>query len=111
MPQNLQQLVLLGTQSACLIPLLTTLQSYLRALLMLSRNTAAIYQAIILGFLVTTVIVWAGIDRGIHGVLAAGLGLTIGQIIELGFLYFIYRRQDAALRLHWQSAVALASGG
>ena len=107
-PQNLHQLVLLGTQSACLIPLLTTLQSYLRALLMLSRKTAPIYQAIILGFLVTTVIVWGGIDRGIHGVLAAGLGLTIGHIIELGFLYFIYRRQDAALRLHWQSAVALA---
>ncbi len=109
-PQNLHQLVLLGTQSACLIPLLTTLQSYLRALLMLSRKTAAIYQAIILGFVITTVIVWGGIDRGMHGVLAAGLGLTIGHIIELGFLYFIYRRQNAALRLHWQSAVALAGG-
>lgn len=107
-PQNLHQLVLLGTQSACLIPLLTTLQSYLRALLMLSRNTATIYQAIILGFLVTTLIVWGGIDLGMHGVLAAGLGLTIGQIIELGFLYFAYRRQDAALRLHWQSAMAPA---
>lgn len=109
-PGNLHQLILLGTQSACLIPLLTTLQSYLRALLMLSRNTAAIYQAIILGFVVTTVIVWAGIDRGMHGVLAAGLGLTIGHIIELGFLYLAYRRQDAALRLHWQSTVALAAG-
>jgi len=109
-PSNLHGLVLLGTQSACLIPLLTTLQSYLRALLMLSRKTAAIYQAIILGFLVTTVIVWGGIDLGMHGVLAASLGLTIGLIIELGFLYFVYRRQDAALRLHWQSAVALAGG-
>ena len=109
-PGNLHQLILLGTQSACLIPLLTTLQSYLRALLMLSRNTAAIYQAIVLGFVVTTVIVWGGIDRGMHGVLAAGLGLTIGHIIELGFLYLAYRRQDAALRLHWQSTVALAGG-
>ena len=50
-PQNLRHLVLLGTQSACLIPLFTTLQSYLRALLMLSRKTATIYQAMMLGFL------------------------------------------------------------
>ncbi len=109
-PQHLHALVLLGTQSACLIPLLTTLQSYLRALLMLSRNTAAIYQAIILGFVLTTAIVWVGIDSGMHGVLAASLGLTIGQIIELGFLYFVYRRHNAALKLHWQASIALAGG-
>ncbi len=109
-PQNLHHLVLLGAQSACLIPLLTTLQSYLRALLMLSRKTAIIYQAITLGFVATTAIVWGGIGQGMHGVLAAGLGLTIGQVIELGFLYFAYRRQDAALRLHWQSNMAPAGG-
>lgn len=110
-PPNLHALVLLGSQSACLIPLLTTLQSYLRALLMLSRKTATIYQAIVLGFLATTIIIWLGIDRGLHGVLAASLGLTIGQIIELAFLYWVYRRQRAALRRHWQSTLALASGG
>ena len=109
-PQNLHHLVLLGTQSACLIPLFTTLQSYLRALLMLSRKTATIYQAMMLGFFVTTAIVWGGIDQGMHGVLAAGLGLTIGQVIELGFLYFAYRRQNAALRLHWQSNMVPAGG-
>ena len=109
-PRHLHHLVLLGTQAAFLVPLLTTLQSYLRALLMLSRKTATIYQAIILGFVVTTIIVWGGIDLGMHGVLAAALGLTIGQIIELAFLYIAYRRQNDALRLHWQSMMVPAVG-
>ena len=105
-PENLRDLVWMGAQAACLLPLLTTLQSYFRALLMLSDRTAAIYQAIVLGFCLTTLIVWGGIGAGLHGILAASLGLTIGQLFELSLLYLSYRRGQAALRLHWQSALS-----
>jgi len=102
-PENLRDLVLLGTQSAIALPLLTTLQSYIRALLMLTERTAVIYQAMIVGFIVTTVVVWSSISFGIHGILAASIGLTIGQIIELGLLFMAYQRQDEAISKYWQS--------
>ncbi len=105
-PPELQSLVILGAQTAFLLPLLTTLHSYFRALLMLSNRTAAIYQAITLGFVLTAIIVWGGIALGLHGILAASLGLTLGQSFELAYLYLSYRRGKAALRLHWQSAIA-----
>lgn len=102
-PQNLHALILLGTQSAIFIPLLTTLQSYLRALLMLTDRTSPIYQAMIIGFIVTLVTVWGGISFGIHGILAASLGLTFGQIIELSLLFWAYQRQNNPLQSYWQS--------
>lgn len=103
---DLHGLVIAGAQAAFLLPLLTTLHSYFRALLMLSNRTAAIYQAIALGFTVTAVIVWIGIALGLHGILAASLGLTLGQAFELLYLYVSYRRGKADLRLHWRNAVA-----
>lgn len=103
---NLRDLVISGVQAACLLPLLTTLHSYFRALLMLSNRTAAIYQAIALGFALTAAIVWGGIALGMHGILAASLGLTLGHGCELAYLAFSYQRGKAALRLHWQSALA-----
>lgn len=109
-PAHLQDLVLIGAQAGILLPLLTTLQSYLRALLMLSHRTGAIYQAIVIGFVLTTVTVWGGISLGLHGILAASLGLTVGMAIELAYLYAAYRRGHAALRLHWRSAVAPSMG-
>jgi len=102
-PENLHDLVLLGTQAGIMIPLLTTLQSYLRALLMLTDKTSPIYQAMILGFVVTIVTVWGGISLGLHGILTASLGLTFGQIVELAFLYFVYQRQTNPLAQYWQS--------
>ncbi len=105
-PGGLRDLVIVGAQAACLLPLLTTLHSYLRALLMLSDRTAAIYQAIVLGFMVTTGIVWGGIGLGLHGILAASLGLTIGQLLELLLLALAYRRGKTRLRLHWRAALA-----
>ncbi len=109
-PRHLQGLVLLGAQAGILLPLLTTLQSYLRALLMLSRRTGAIYAAIVIGFALTAATIWGGIGLGLHGILAASLGLTIGMTVELLYLYFSYRRGRAALRLHWQSTVAPSLG-
>jgi hypothetical protein len=47
---------------------------------------------------------------GLHGILAASLGLTIRLTVELGYLYISYRRGHAALCLHWQSAVAPSLG-
>ncbi|MYD10172.1 MAG: hypothetical protein F4X02_09025 [Chloroflexi bacterium] len=107
-PEALRELVELGAQAAILVPLLTTLQSYFRALLMLSQRTATIYQAISLGFVTTALTVWGGIALDMPGIMAAALGLTLGQLLELGILYFAYRRRKADLRLHWQSAVAAA---
>jgi len=105
-PAHLHDLVLVGAQAGILLPLLTTLQSYLRALLMLSHRTGAIYQAIVIGFVLTATTVWGGIGLGLHGILAASLGLTIGMTVELAYLYLSYRRGQTALRLHWQSIVA-----
>ena len=104
--ESLHGLVILGAQTAFLLPLLTTLHSYFRALLMLSNRTAAIYQAISLGFALTAAIVWGGVALGLHGIVAASLGLTLGQAFELAYLALSYRRGKAALRLHWQSAMA-----
>ena len=106
--ESLQGLIIAGTQTAVLLPLLTTLHNYFRALLMLSNRTAAIYQAIALGFIITALVVWAGIGMGLHGILAASLALTVGQVFELAYLYFAYRRVKQALLLHWRSAVAAA---
>ena len=105
-PENLRELVLIGAQAGCMLPLLTTLHSYFRALLMLSNKTAAIYQAIVLGFIVTAIIVWGGIASGMNGIVAAALGLTVGQTVELAYLYLSYRRGHAALQLHWRSMIA-----
>ncbi len=109
-PAHLHELALIGAQAGILLPLLTTLQSYLRALLMLSHRTGAIYRAIVGGFLLTAAAVWGGIGLGWHGILAASLGLTIGMTGELAYLYLSYRRGHAALRLHWQSSVAPSPG-
>jgi progressive ankylosis protein len=102
-PENLRGLVLLGTQSAIALPLLTTLQSYFRALLILSEKTSVIYQAMIIGFVITIAIVWGAISYGIHGILAASIGLTIGQIVELLFLLIAYQKQNTAIINYWQS--------
>ena len=107
-PENLRALVELGARAAFLVPLLTTLQSYLRALLMLSQRTATIYQAISLGFVTTALTVWGGIALGMPGILAAAVGLTLGQLSELCMLYLSYRRRKGDLRLYWQSAMAAA---
>lgn len=107
-PTTLRELVEMGARAAILVPLLTTVQSYFRALLMLSQRTATIYQAICLGFATTALTVWGGIALGMPGIFAAAVGLTLGQLIELGILYFAYRRRKTDLRQHWQSAVAAA---
>ncbi len=86
--------------------LLFTLHSYFRALLMLSYRTSAIYQAIVLGFVLTALVVWGGIGMGMEGILAASLGLTLGHLVELVYLYSAYRRGHDALQLNWQSVVA-----
>ncbi len=102
-PENLRELVIVGSQAGILIPLLTTLQSYMRALLMLTDKTSPIYQAMIVGFVITIIVVWGGISLGLHGILAASLGLTVGQIVELLLLYVSYQRQNNPLTTYWQS--------
>ena len=109
-PENLRELILVGAQAAIMLPLLTTLQSYLRALLIISNKTVTIYQAITLGFAVTTTFLFAAIEAGVHGILAASLSITIGQLVELAFLYLSYRKGHTALRLHWRTFAATSVG-
>ena len=106
-PENLRGLVLLGVQSAVALPLLTTLQSYFRAILMLAEKTSVIYQAMIVGFIVTTATVWGAISWGLHGILAASLGLTFGQIIELLFLLVTYQKKNVSMVQYWQSIASV----
>ena len=105
-PARLHGYIIIGVQIGALLPLLTTLHSYFRALLMLAYRTAAIYQAIALGFVLTALVVWGGIAAGVDGIAAAALGLTLGHLVELAYLYLSCRRGQSALQLHWQSAVA-----
>ena len=102
-PDNLRELVLVGTQVGIAIPLFTTWQSYFRALLMLTEETSVIYKAMIVGFIVTTVFLWLAISFGVHGIIAATLGLTFGQLVELLLLYFAYQKQSQSMDHHWQT--------
>jgi progressive ankylosis protein len=108
-PETLRGLVLLGVQSSIALPLLTTFQSYVRALLMLIGKTSIIYQAMIIGFIITITIVWGAISMGVHGIMAASIGLTIGQIVELLFLAIAYQKHTTAMTTYWQS-IATPSG-
>ena len=105
-PAHLHASIILGVQIGALLPFLTTLHSYFRALLMLVYRTAAIYQAIALGFALTALVVWGGIAAGMDGIAAAALALTLGHLVELAYLYMSYRRGHSALRTHWRTAVA-----
>lgn len=109
-PENLRALVLLGTQAAVALPFLTTLQSYFRALHMLTDHTNVIYQSMIVGFIVTTIVVFGGISLNFHGILAASIGLTIGQVIELLLLYVAYQKQGTAMNEYWQSIASPSVG-
>lgn len=85
-PEALLEPVALGTRAGVLLPLLTTLQSYLRARLMLAETTGAIYQAMLLSFVATAASVRLGVALGLPGLLAAALALTLGSLLEAAYL-------------------------
>jgi hypothetical protein len=75
-----------GVQAALLIPGLTTLQSWLRALLMKGEATKSIYQAMGLNLIVTAVALVAGVTLNAPGIQMAALALTVALVFELVFL-------------------------
>ena len=77
---------------------------------MLTEKTSVIYQAMAIGFIITIAIVWGAISVEVHGILAASIGLTIGQIIELLFLVVAYQKQSNPLTHYWQSIVVPSIG-
>lgn len=75
-----------GLKLALLIPGLTALQSWLRALLMKGEATASIYQAMGLNLAITAVMVALGVALELPGIQMAAVALTVAMLVELAFL-------------------------
>jgi hypothetical protein len=75
-----------GLQSALLLPGLTALQSWLRALLMKREATSGIYQAMGLNLIVTAVTLALGVALEVPGIQVAAAALTVAMLVELVFL-------------------------
>ncbi|MEL6405407.1 MAG: hypothetical protein AAFV98_17140 [Chloroflexota bacterium] len=93
-PANLIPVVINGTIFAAFLPLFSTLQSYLRALLMKADNTNPIYQAMTIGFLTTIACLFFGIWLGLPAIPVAICSLTFGVGLELGYLWRALLRVD-----------------
>ena len=85
--ERLIPLIVTGSLFAVFVPLLSTLQSYLRALLMGKDDTNPIYQAMIIGFVITIVVLFGGIYLGFDAIPVAITALTIGVATELLYLW------------------------
>lgn len=108
-PAHLQGLVVTGVQFVVLVPLLTTLQSYLRALLMLADSTSPIYQAMSFSLLLTAGILFLGIRAGDMPALAvAGIALSVGAVGETLYLWWAQRHHQEGLQHFWQQEAAPA---
>src|SRR5690606_16117672 len=86
-PERLIPLIALGTMFALFMPLLSTLQSYLRALLMNTDDTNPIYHAMTIGFVITIIALFGGIWLGFAAIPVAMSALTLGVAIELIYLW------------------------
>lgn len=75
-----------GLQVALLLPGLTALQSWLRALLMKGEATSSIYQAMGVNLLVTAVALQLGAVLEAPGVQMAAVALSVAMVVELAFL-------------------------
>ncbi len=104
-PESIRSLVVLGTRVGFLIPLFTALQSYLRAVLMLTDTTNPIYQGMFLSLILTAGVMWTGLEMEVSGIFIASFALTIGTLAELIFLWVVSGKQSEKLQLRWQTAV------
>lgn len=101
-PTDIRPLVVEGTRTACLLPVLTTLQNYLRAMLMRTDTTAPIYQAMAAGLVVTAATIWLGLHIGLSGLMTASFALTVGMMVEMGLLWVRYNANKFKLQAIWQ---------
>jgi hypothetical protein len=83
---ELADFIIPGLQAALLLPGLTALQSWLRALLMKGEATTSIYQAMGLNLVITAVVLALGVALGAPGIQVAALALTAAMLAELVFL-------------------------
>jgi hypothetical protein len=81
--EELAAFVTPGLQTALLIPGLTALQSWLRALLMKGEATTPIYQAMALNLAATVIVVIVGIVLDAPGIQMASVAMTIAMVFEL----------------------------
>jgi hypothetical protein len=86
-----------GVRAALLIPGLTTLQSWLRALLMKGEDTTSIYQAMGINLFVTAVTLVAGVALNAPGIQMAAVALTVAMLAELILLG--WRTKPVVVRL------------
>ncbi len=105
-PTGIRSLVVLGAQVGFLIPLVTALQSYLRAVLMLADTTNPIYQGMFLSLILTGVIMWGGLAMNLDAIFMASFALTIGTLVELIFLWLAAAKNNEKLVQRWQLSIA-----
>jgi hypothetical protein len=75
-----------------LLPGLTALQSWLRALLIKGESTTSIYQAMALNLVITALALTLGVILRAPGVQMGAIALTIAMLIESLFLASRTRR-------------------
>ena len=66
-PPEIRPFIVTGARLSCLIPFITTVQNYLRAMLMRTDTTQPIYQSMGLGLLVSASIIVLGIQLNWSG--------------------------------------------
>jgi hypothetical protein len=86
-----------GLRAALLLPGLTALQSWLRALLIKGDATTSIYQAMGLNLAITTVVLVVGILLEAPGIQMAAVALSVAMLAELAFLGRRTRRSMLSL--------------
>jgi progressive ankylosis protein len=97
-PENIQPLVVLGSQIGVLIPILTMFQSYYRGRLMHADRTGPIYSAMFLNFAGTSVFMLVSVWLGMAGIVAAVLSLLVGYLAELVYLVAAMGPENEALQ-------------
>jgi hypothetical protein len=96
--RELAGFVVPGLQAALLLPGLTAVQSWLRALLMTGDATSSIYQAMGLNLALTLAALALGVVLKAPGVQMAAVVLTVAMLAELAFLGNHTRRVMARLK-------------
>ncbi len=89
---QLVTLALPGAWFGVALPLIGSVQSYLRGVLMGRRATAPTYQAMLINLLVLAAALAVGVWQGWPGVPLASGALTVSQIVETAFLVWSVSR-------------------
>ena len=86
LPERLSRFVVPGLCIGIIIPLVNSLHSWFRGLLMAARSTNVIYWGMGLNLIVTALLILASVSLRAHGVEAAVLALTLALFAEIIYL-------------------------